>query len=66
MKELEVVLCSAYQVHRSAVAPISIVSRMFMRLDITEKKFDREENTKNPELKAPFPFYKRPIPKHLI
>ena len=61
---LEMVLMSAYQLHRSVQAPKD-TPRTFLRLDVSLKQQDRLGNTENPDLPAPWPFVERPMPPHL-
>jgi hypothetical protein len=61
---LEVVLMSAYQLHRSTPSLIA-QRRMFMRLDYSLKQQDRLGNSLNPDLPAPWPYVTRDMPAHL-
>ena len=61
---LQVVLISAYQLHRSVPASTA-QRRMFMRLDYSLKQQDRLGNTQNPLLPAPWPYVSRNLPAHL-
>jgi hypothetical protein len=62
----DVMLMSAYQLHRSPVAPNDAdFIRTFVRIDVSLKQQDRVGNTLNPELKAPFDFHERSLPEGL-
>ena len=62
----EVVLMSAYQLHRSPVAgPEDAGRRTFMRLDFSMKQQDRLGNTINPLMPAPWEFVERNLPAGL-
>ncbi|MBO9427888.1 hypothetical protein [Sulfitobacter sp. R18_1] len=62
----EVVLMSAYQLHRSPVAgPKDAGRRTFMRLDFSMKQQDRLGNTINPLMPAPWEFVERNLPAGL-
>jgi hypothetical protein len=62
----EVMLMSAYQLHRS---PVSMAEhpyrRTFFRLDVSMKQQDRLGNSLNPDLPAPFEFQPRGLPEGL-
>ena len=58
---LEMVCMSAYQVHRSPIADFS-GWRTFIRIDVSAKEQDREGNTINPLLTAPWTYVPRPSP----
>lgn len=59
----EIMLMSAYQIHRSPVAKIGDEGvRTFLRMDITMKKFDRIGNSINPLMDCPFELFDRPMP----
>lgn len=58
----DVLALSAYVIHRAVVAGQE-VTRSFMRLDVTEKIFDRQGNTLNPWINtAHWDYQPRPIP----
>jgi len=62
----EIVVMSAYQLHRSRVANEADQGwRSFIRLDISLKQQDRLGNTINPVLKAPFEYVPRDLPEGL-
>jgi len=62
----EIMLMSAYQLHRSPVARLGQGGlRTFIRLDISLKQQDRLGNTPNPDLPAPFEFVPRSLPAGL-
>lgn len=58
---LEMVCMSAYQVHRSPICEEPCL-RTFIRLDVSAKEQDREGNTPNPLLPAPWSYVPRPSP----
>jgi hypothetical protein len=51
---------TAYQIHRSVKASKD-TPRVFIRLEFSKKKFDREGNTVNPDLKTNFKYRDRPF-----
>jgi hypothetical protein len=62
----DIVLMSAYQLHRSPVATFEDEGlRTFVRLDISLKQQDRLGNTVNPSLNAPWTFVERNLPDGL-
>jgi hypothetical protein len=61
---LEVVLMSAYQLHRAVPSPVT-QRRMFLRLDYSLKQQDRLGNTLNPLLSVPWEYVRRDLPAHL-
>lgn len=62
----EIVVMSAYQLHRSQEANETDAGwRGFLRLDISLKQQDRLGNTLNPLLPAPFEFVPRSLPEGL-
>jgi hypothetical protein len=62
----DIMLMSAYQLHRSPRAPEgSDITRTFVRIDFSLKQQDRLGNTLNPELAAPFDFHERRLPDGL-
>nr|WP_250808455.1 hypothetical protein [Neorhizobium tomejilense] len=62
----DIMLMSAYQLHRSPVAPANAdVTRTFVRIDFSLKQQDRLGNSLNPELDAPFEFFERKLPEGL-
>ncbi len=62
----DVMLMSAYQMHRSPLAgPEDGGRRTFMRLDISKKRQDRLGNTINPLMPAPWEFVERKLPEGL-
>lgn len=63
----DILLMSAYQMHRSPIASESDFGwRVFVRLDFTLKQFDRLGNSINPILPAPWKFVRRDPPKGLL
>lgn len=60
----DLVLMTAYQVHRSPRVTETGL-RSFLRIDVSLKRQDRLGNTENPDLKAPWEFVRRDLPAHL-
>lgn len=62
----EILLMTAYQLHRSPVAgPAEAGWRTFVRLDISLKQQDRLGNSRNPLLPTPWSFVPRDLPAGL-
>jgi hypothetical protein len=62
----DIMLMTAYQMHRSPIAPSGeAITRTFVRIDMSHKQQDRLGNTVNPLIDTPFSFHPRSLPEGL-